>query len=216
MIKLKSIKLILDKDVTVRTKLKNGTIISLNCEIIDADYDRLYLAYSDEMNEYIQYFFEDKVVLVDLDTIDGRRTYPSYILYPPENNLIVVEYYHQKVDKQKRMNLRVKTSQIVDVILPDKVIPMITINISAGGLKMISSEPLEEGEVYNALLTLATNTPKIELKFKVLSVNFFKAEKKYEIIAEYVDLSNTDEKKIVKFCYEKQSRTTPYNFDELI
>lgn len=213
MIKAKKIGLILDRDIALDTQLKNGMIIRVTCELIEADYDRLYLRFPLDKLDLAQYFYDGKKIKVHLDTIDGIQTYDAIILYQPEDELIVVEYYEFLKFSQKRNALRIKTSKVVDLEYNDTTIPMITINLSASGMKLISSQILEKDKIYTAYLSLLAGTKQIKLNIKVINVVYLSAENKYEIASEFIDINEKDKKTIMKYCFDVQTNYLKENIE---
>ena len=105
MIRVKKIGLVIEREVSIKSVLKDGTEIIVACEFISAEQDRLYLRYPDNKVNISQYFYEGKTVEVLLSTLDGMLIYPALILYEPEDKLIVVEYYKSDIQQQKRQTL---------------------------------------------------------------------------------------------------------------
>ncbi len=205
MIKAKKIGLILDREVQIDAVLKSSMIIGVACQFIDADYDRLYLRYPDDKIQLSQYFYEGRTVDVSLDTLDGRRTYPAKILYEPANGIIVVEYYEDDNVFQKRKILRVRATRAIDVKISERYTPMLTIDISGGGCRILSPYELKNESIVDALLRLIAGQPQIKMKLKVLNSQFLPVENKYEISVEFFEIRESDRKKIMKFCYDTQA-----------
>jgi len=206
MIKFKKIGLILEENVFIDSVLKNGMIIRIPCQIIGAEYDRLFLKFPQEKIEYAQYFYEGKSINVTLDTLDGRRIYPALILYEPKDNLIVVEYYEEELTNQKREHFRVKATKLVDVKINGANIHAVTIDISSGGFRILLAEELKENEIYEATLILNQDEPPINLTFKIHHIFFISSENQYENLCEFVSLTEHDQKKITKFCFDIQTK----------
>ena len=205
MIKAKKIRLILDKTVQLETELKSGMVVSVTCEFLNAEYDRLYLKFPADKEQLAQYFYNDKTIRVSVDTIDGRRIYPAKILYEPSDNLIVVEYYDDENISQKRNILRVRATKVVDVKIAGKIVSMLTIDLSGGGCKLLSPLELKAGMVLNAYLKLRHNENPISVKVKILGCKYLAAESKYEIPVEFKEIKESDRAKIVRFCYNVQA-----------
>lgn len=205
MIKAKKIGLILDKDILLEAELKNGIVISVNCEFIDADYDRLYLRFPDDKVQMEQYFYEDRTVSVGIDTLDGRRVYPAKVLYAPAEGLIVIEYFEDENILQKRKILRVRATKAIDVRVQDKNIAMLTIDISGGGCKILSPVELAKGSFADGYLKLISGAKPIKVKMKIHRINFLSAENKYELSCEFCEIKEADRKIIMQYCYNVQS-----------
>ena len=149
MIKARKIGLILDKEIQLDATLKNGVTVAVTCGFLDADYDRLYLRYPNDKIQLSQYFYEGRDVFVSIDTLDGRRTYLSKVIYEPKDELIVVEYYEDDFNTlQKRKILRVRATRTIDVRVNDKFLPMLTIDISGGGCRLLSSVDIKNEPYY--------------------------------------------------------------------
>jgi len=206
MIKVKKIGLIVEETVYVDSVLRNGMVIRVPCQFLDADYDRLYLKFPPEKSDFSQYFYAGKIINVTLDTIDGRRTYPAFILYEPKKGLLVVEYYEEKNTNQKRQDFRVKATKLIDVNINGINVHAVTIDISGGGMRLIIADELKEGQEYNATLIMHSKEPPIPLTFAVRNIYFISSEKQYEISAEFINISEQDKKRITKFCFDMQTR----------
>lgn len=205
MIKAKKIGLILEKEIKLEATLRNGIVVGVDCEFINADYDRLYLKFPDEKKELAQYFYSYRTITVNLDTLEGRREYPAKILYEPTNELIVVEYYQDENISKKRKILRVRTTRVIDIQVENENIQALTIDISAGGCRILSQVEIPQDTICSAFLKLRAHSQTIPLKIKIKNCNFLPVENKYEIGAEFVEIAETDRKMIMKFCYEVQA-----------
>ena len=205
MIKARKIGLILDREIQIDALLKNGVVVSVECEFIDAEYDRLFLKYPIDKMQFSQYFYEDREIIVNIDTLDGRRAYPAKVIYEPQNGLIVVEYYEDDNILQKRKILRVNATRSIDIKVNDKYIPMLTIDISGGGCRLLSSVDLKSNAIVESVLRLSANQPPIKMKLRVCGSQFLNAENKYEISVEFLEIRESDRKRIMKFCYDVQS-----------
>jgi len=206
MIKVKKIGLILEENIYVDSILRNGMVIRVPCEFLDADYDRLYLKFPPEKREFSQYFYEGKIINVTLDSIDGRRIYPALILYEPKNGLLVVEYYENNNTNQRRQDFRVKATKLIEVNINDVNVHAVTIDISGGGMRFIIADELQDGAEYKASLIMHSKEQPIPLTFLVRNVYFVSSEKQYEISAKFVSISEQDRQRITKFCFDMQTR----------
>ena len=205
MIKAKKIGLIVEREVQIDAVLKNGMVVTVSCEFIDADYDRLYLRFPSDKMQLSQYFYEGRIVDVNLDTLDGRRTYASCVLYEPEDGIFVVEFTNDKKFLQKRKILRIRTTKMIDIKVGKETVLMLTIDISAGGCRVLSPVDVKVGTLADALLRLVPNQPPIEALIKVKNVTHLSAEGKYELSLEFVEISEPNKRRITKFCYDTQA-----------
>ena len=206
MIKFKKIGLIVEENVFIDSILKNGMVIRVPCQIIGAEYDRLFLKFPPEKIEYAQYFYEGKTINVTLDTLDGRRIYRALILYEPKGSLIVVEYYPEDSSNQKREHFRVKATKLLDVNINGAKIHAVTIDISSGGFRILLAEELKENEEYEATFILNQDEPPINLSFRIRHIFFISSEYQYENSCEFVKLTEQDQKRITKFCFDMQTK----------
>lgn len=205
MIKARKIGLILDREIQLDALLKNGVVVSVECEFLDAEYDRLFLKFPSDKLQFSQYFYENREVVVNIDTLEGRRAYPAKVIYEPEDGLIVVEYYEDDNIMQKRKILRVSATRSIDIKINDKYVPMLTIDISGGGCRLLSSVDVKVNAIVDAVLRLSSTQQPIKMKLRVCGSQFLNAENKYEISVEFLEIRESDRKKIMKFCYDMQS-----------
>lgn len=205
MIKAKKIGLILEREIQIDAVLKNGVVVTVSCEFIDSDFDRLYLKFPSDKMQLAQYFYEGRIIDVNLDTLDGRRTYSSCILYEPDDGIIVVEFTNDKKFLQKRKVLRIRTTKMIDVKVGKETILMLTIDISAGGCRVLSPVEVKIGTLADAVLRLFPNQPPIEALIKVKNSKYLPVESKYELSVEFVEISEPNKRRITKFCYDTQA-----------
>ncbi len=205
MIKAKKIGLILDKEVQVDAILKGGMTIGVTCELLDADYDRLYLKFPDDKEQLHQYFYEGREVEVSLDTLEGHCTYLGFVIYEPEDSIIVVEYCDAAKKEQNRRLLRVRATRVFELQIGEKHLSTLTIDLSGGGCRLLAQEEVKAGTIADALLRLNPNLPPIKMKIRVISSRYFSVENKYEISVEFIGIKESDRKQITKFCFDTQS-----------
>lgn len=206
MIKVKKIGLVIEREVTIKSVLKDGTEIAVACEFISAENDRLYLRYPNDKIDLAQYFYEGKTIDVLLKTLDGALSYPSIILYEPDDKLIVVEYYPTDNDytQQKRKVFRVKTNKHIQIEYNGKTCQACTMDISAGGFKFVTSENLELEGIYRTTFVINPNEKSTTLEFQVKKTEYIPNDEQYMVSAEFINLDELSTKKLVKFCFNSQ------------
>lgn len=102
---------------------------------------------------------------------------------------------------QRRAFTRIKFSQDMDFELSGKTYKITSINISAGGMKLKTSEYLDIDSVY-------------DLKIKLLDENYVKCQYEpikieknedgsYTLSGRFKNLENTDKMKLIQFCIRK-------------
>jgi len=213
MIKVKKLDLLLEEEIMISATMRDGMVLPVFCAFIDAEYDRLYLEYPLNKMQYAQYFYEGRDIDVHLTTSNGEVNYKAKVIYEPEDGLIVVEYYKSNVYEQRRNFVRVKTTKFLDIFAGDKTVSATTLDLSASGCKFMTVEKFTSGDILSANLILYSATEPLEVNLKILETRYNTIKSVYEATCEFLEMKETDRKKIIKFCYDKQTGLINKNDD---
>ena len=204
--------------------LKIGTILTLEptytervekfrCRVVDQSENVIYIDYPvnvatkkmsylvDGAQFRVTYMTEEKESYVFNTEVLGRKggTVPMIILScpPPEEFLKI----------QRREFVRVETNADVSIELDGKFTPLVTEDISAGGLAVILNRPVNFVEGDEVKLTMVLPYMNGDVKYVQTAAIVVRIFEKDEILIASIQFTDTDEldrQHIVRFCFERQ------------
>lgn len=102
---------------------------------------------------------------------------------------------------QRRAFTRIKFVQDIELKSTDKVYNAESIDLSSGGMKLISSDKLEIDAEYDLCINLS-NTICIQCKYQPIKIEKNETDT-YTLSGRFKNLENTDKMKIIQFCMRK-------------
>jgi len=178
-------------------------------ELLDVDEDKfsakLILSEEDELSDYeinsnVEIFGVNSVGLVYFETKIINR----------ENDILEIATTQDFSIIQRREYSRVGVKQ-GSVIFKDMANDFVVNieDISAGGMKLITSQPLEIDKFYSIEISLSNNM-KIDCELKPIRITQLQNENKYVISGKFVNLENVDRIVLVQYAFrikmEEQSK----------
>ena len=134
-------------------------------------------------------------------TDNGYLYFESYI-QGLENNIIKIANPVKHRFLQRRKYTRIKFVENIELEYEDKKFKANTLDLSAGGMKIQTSENLDIEKNYKVVLKLS-NEKEIKCKYQLIRVERGD-NKKYTISGRFVQLSNIDKMVLVQYCMQKE------------
>ena len=133
-------------------------------------------------------------------TDNGYLYFESYI-QNIENNVLTVANPVKHRFLQRRKFTRIKFMEDLELIFGDKAYKVRTLDLSAGGMKLQSSENIDIENEYKVTISL-TNEQEVKCKYQLIRVE--KGENGlYTISGRFTNLSNIDKMTLIQFCMKK-------------
>ena len=205
-------------------KLKIGTILTLEptytervekfrCRVVDQGENLIYIDYPinvvtkktsflvDGAQFRVTFMTEEKQSFAFNTEVLGRKggTVPMIILSCPSPE--------EFLKIQRREYVRVETKIDVSLEFDGQYTPLVTEDISAGGLAVILNRPVNFQEGDEAKLTIVLPYSNGDIKYVQTSAIIVRIFEKDEIrIAsiQFTDTDDIDKQHIVRFCFERQ------------
>lgn len=160
----------------------------------------------------LKYYKENDVVEM-FTVVEAGMLYfkPKVKEIKKDDNVIKVEFDREVYDLlQRREYTRVEYEKDIKITDRDKKsYGCKTIDIGAGGMKLISKEKLSNEKDYVLEFSLDSNIP-IQCYFKPIRIDELKSKKstQYVVSGRFLALKNIDKIAIVQFCFRKEMEST--------
>ena len=133
-------------------------------------------------------------------TDNGYLYFESYI-QALENNVITIANPVKHRFLQRRKYTRIKFIEDLELIYKEKTHKIRTLDLSAGGMKIQSSDNIDMEKDYNVSIKLS-DEQEIKCKYQLIRVE--KGDNGlYTISGRFISLSNIDKMTLVQFCMKK-------------
>lgn len=180
----------------------SSNIISKEKNLIKFGIDTKNLTYYEAKKEIEIFTIADEGMLyfkAMTETIDNNENTICVSFDPKKYDLLQRREY-TRIEFEKEFTLKDKENEYV----------CSTIDISAGGMKILADKPFSPEEDYLIEFSLESNIP-IQCFFRPIRVDEIKLKNKTTkniISGRFVALKNIDKIAIVQFCFKKQSENT--------
>ena len=134
-------------------------------------------------------------------TDNGYLYFESYI-QGLENNVIKIANPVKHRFLQRRKYTRIKFVENIELEFGDKKYKASTLDLSAGGMKIQTTENLDIENDYKIILRLS-NEQEIKCKYQLIRVERGD-NRKYTISGRFTQLSNIDKMILVQYCMQKE------------
>ena len=133
-------------------------------------------------------------------TDNGYLYFESYI-QKLENNIITIANPVKHRFLQRRKFTRIKFIEDLELVCGDLSHKVRTLDLSAGGMKLVTSENIDIEKTYDVSIKLSEEQI-IKCKYQLIRVE--KSDSgRYTISGRFVNLSNIDKMTLVQFCMKK-------------
>ncbi len=134
-------------------------------------------------------------------TDNGYLYFESYI-QSLENNIIKIANPVKHRFLQRRKYTRVKFVENIELIFEKEVHKARTLDLSAGGMKLQTSENLDIEKAYKVVIKLS-NEQEVKCKYQLIRVER-DDNGLYTISGRFTQLSNIDKMVLVQYCMQKE------------
>lgn len=141
-----------------------------------------------------------KIVEFYSPTKHGMLYFTSSIVKVEGNKLVVV-FPRKHRFLQRRTFTRIKFIQNLKLKNGKDTFEVKSVDLSAGGMKLITDKKLDMEQIYNFDLTFL-NDEKLKCEFEVIKMEKNEDEG-YTLAGRFKNLSDTDKMKIIQFCIRK-------------
>ena len=133
-------------------------------------------------------------------TDNGYLYFESYI-QKLENNVITIANPVKHRFLQRRKFTRIKFIEDLELVYGDTVHKVRTLDLSAGGMKLVTSDNIDIEKTYDVSIKLSDEQV-IKCKYQLIRVE--KSDSgQYTISGRFANLSNIDKMTLVQFCMKK-------------
>ena len=192
------------QNAKIKYNISSIQSIEVNCSIINAEDDRIYLTFPDNNQELAELFYEGQEIVVDLKTRNGMRKYKSIVIDSPLEGDFSVEYYEDPSKIQRRQYVRVDRTCDLMLYHGKDVIKTKTINISGGGLRFIAKQNFVLGDEWEFSLYL----PKLHFPVKGTGeiIYMIHQENSYSYsVIDFRSIKEMDRNRIMRACFEAEA-----------
>ena len=217
-------------------ELKMGTILTLEptytervekfrCRVVDQGKNVIYIDYPvnvatkktsflvDGAQFRVTFMTEEKQSHAFNTEVLGRKggTVPMIILScPPSDEFLKI---------QRREFVRVETKVDVSIEFDGQFIPLVTEDISAGGLAVLLNRPVNFKEYDEVNLTMVLPYSNGDIKYvqtTAIVVRIFEKDQIRLASIQFTDTDDLDRQHIVRFCFERQLQLRKKGLNETV
>jgi len=196
----------LEKGQSVKIKFKISPIKyhELTCPIKAVEQDRIGLGFPDEEMEVAKYLYEGREVEVLIYTDRGIYLFDSIVIDSPSEFAFTIELPQDKSKIQRREYIRIPLRTEFTLTKFGHTLKTQTINIGGGGLRFKADSELAIGDIWSFILDLPHFPNPVKGFGEILYT--FKQQDNIVSVLKFLDIEDDDRNKIIKFCYDVESK----------
>lgn len=189
------------------TVVKNQELIIISPVVTNATYCIVTDIFDDQS---FQVKLSSKENFSAGDAVDLFATAGSGVLFfsssliNSDNNTLIVSKPKNVTVIQRREYTRVEINKNILIDNEDKKIRATIVDISAGGMRLLSESEMSQNKDYQVNFSLESNLS-ISCKFRPVRISFLNDEKKYSIPGKFKLIKNIDRVALMQYCMKKQS-----------
>lgn len=195
------------QEVKIKFDTPSLSDIEINCSVKWYENDRISLVFPEEQKNYEKDLPEGKEIEVIIYTNSGIFVFESIVMNSPLERNFVIELPDEKKKIQRRDYIRAPINLKMHLKKGDTEFETKTINIGGGGVRFITQENLEMGDLWKFILFLPENK-KIQGLGKVL-YTILKGNNMASVIA-FSDIKETERNRIIKLCLDEEIKNLKF------
>lgn len=184
-------------------KTADGSEKELGCSIKKIYSDRISLDFPSETMNYLDYLEEGSEIAVKIFTPVGVRMFDSIILNSPLESEFVIEFIENYIEVQRRKYLRVDVNTKIIIEREEHNIVTNTLDIGGGGVRFFYEGSFDYKENVKCMLYLPMILNSIKAKGIIIKDSNLK---KNEYVLFFTDIKEIERDKIIKKCFEIESK----------
>jgi c-di-GMP-binding flagellar brake protein YcgR len=196
----------LEKGQSAKIKFKVSPIKyhEISCPIKSVEPDRIGLSFPEEESEVAKYLYEGREVEILIYTDRGIYVFDSIVIDSPSDYTFTIELPQDKSKIQRREYIRIPLR--ADFILTKfgHTLKTQTINLGGGGLRFKAETELAIGDIWSFILSLPHFPNPVKGFGEILYS--FKQQDNIISVLKFLDIEDDDRNKIIKFCYDVESK----------